>query len=117
MAKQQNVEERPGGAKRPKESGAASPWSRRQDVPATQDRGVLRLLRGEELEAISRGLGVTAATLGRWRDAFLSADGTALTTKQISEWRERRLSHIGLLLVGLRFSSWTRAAPPPRRAQ
>src|SRR4051794_41888175 len=34
---------------------------------------VLRLVRGEDLETVSRGLGVTAATLSGWRDAFLSA--------------------------------------------
>ena len=32
---------------------------------------VLELLRGAELEAISRKYGVTAATLTRWREAFL----------------------------------------------
>jgi hypothetical protein len=30
---------------------------------------VLRLLRGEDLETLSRALGVTAATLNCWRDA------------------------------------------------
>ena len=34
---------------------------------------VLRLLRGEDLETVSRALGVTAATLTGWRDAFLAA--------------------------------------------
>ena len=34
---------------------------------------VLRLLRGEDLELVSRSLGVTAATLSGWRDAFLAA--------------------------------------------
>jgi transposase len=33
---------------------------------------VLRLLRGEDLEIVSRQLGVTAATLWSWREAFLS---------------------------------------------
>ena len=32
---------------------------------------VLRLLRGEDLETVSRALGVTAATLSGWRVAFL----------------------------------------------
>jgi hypothetical protein len=30
-------------------------------------------LRGEDLETVSRSLGVTAATLSGWRDAFLAA--------------------------------------------
>ena len=42
---------------------------------------VLRLLRGEDLETVSRGLGVTAATLSGWRDAFLAAGEAALATK------------------------------------
>ena len=33
---------------------------------------VLRLLRGEDLELVSRSLGVTAATLSDWHDAFRS---------------------------------------------
>jgi len=42
---------------------------------------VLRLLRGEDLELVSRSLGVTAAALTGWRDAFLAAGEAALTTK------------------------------------
>jgi transposase-like protein len=42
---------------------------------------VLQLLRGEDLELVSRSLGVTAATLTAWRDAFLAAGVAALTTK------------------------------------
>ena len=34
---------------------------------------VLRLLRGEDLELVSRELGVTAARLSRWREQFLHA--------------------------------------------
>src|SRR5919202_2638831 len=55
--------EQPGAAERPRESGAAAPgrggrMSRRREASA-----VLRLLRGEDLERVSRSLGVTAATL------------------------------------------------------
>ena len=42
---------------------------------------VLRLLRGEDLELVSRELGVTAATLSAWRDAFLAAGEAALKTR------------------------------------
>jgi transposase len=42
---------------------------------------VLRLLRGEDLEMVSRALGVTAATLSGWRDAFLAAGEGALATR------------------------------------
>jgi len=37
--------------------------------------------RGEDLETVSRSLGVTAATLSEWRDAFLAAGEAALTTR------------------------------------
>jgi transposase-like protein len=43
---------------------------------------VRQLLRNEDLETVSRGLGVTAATLSSWRDAFLPADEASLTTRQ-----------------------------------
>ena len=42
---------------------------------------VLRLLRGEDLETVSRALGVTAATLTSWRDAFLAAGEASLATR------------------------------------
>jgi transposase-like protein len=42
---------------------------------------VLRLLRGEDRETVSRSLGVTAATLAGWRDAFLAAGEAALATR------------------------------------
>ena len=42
---------------------------------------VLRLLRGEDLETVSRSLGVTAAALTSWRDAFLAAGEAALATR------------------------------------
>ncbi len=42
---------------------------------------VLRLLRGEDLELVSRSLGVTAATLTGWRDDFLAGGEAALATK------------------------------------
>jgi transposase len=42
---------------------------------------VLRRLRGEDLETVSRPLGVTAATLTAWRDAFLAAGEASLATR------------------------------------
>ena len=42
---------------------------------------VLRLLRGEDLDALSRELGVIAATLSSWRDAFLDGGKAALKSR------------------------------------
>jgi len=63
---------------------------------------VLRLLHGEDLELISRSLGVTAATLSGWRDAFLAAGEAALTSRTNSgeELENQRLkAKLGEVLV------------------
>jgi transposase-like protein len=39
---------------------------------------VLRLLRGEDLELLSRELGVNAARLSKWREQFLTAGWAGL---------------------------------------
>ena len=44
---------------------------------------VLRLLRGEDLELVSRSLGVTAATLSGWREAFLAGGEASLATRPV----------------------------------
>jgi len=73
--------ERPSAAERPHESGAAVLGrGGRMSRPRKRD-AVLRLLRGEDLETVSRSLGVTAATLSGWRDAFLAAGEASLSTR------------------------------------
>lgn len=54
---------------------------------------VLRLLRGENLDALSRELSVTAATLSQWRERFLAAGQAALKSRPADERDEevRRL--------------------------
>ena len=42
---------------------------------------VVRLLRGEDLDTLSRELGVVAATLSAWRDAFLDGGSAALKSR------------------------------------
>ena len=63
---------------------------------------VLRLLRGEDLETVSRSLGVTAATLSGWREAFLAAGEAALSAKQASGEElasERLKAKLGAALI------------------
>src|SRR3954451_6597132 len=84
MDKGTNVGTRPGGAERPHESGAASPGRGGRMSRQRKTAAVLRLLRGEDLETVSRSLGVTAATLSSWRDAFLAAGEAILTSKPAS---------------------------------
>src|ERR1700756_4471553 len=81
MDKSTKVGARPGDAERPQESGAAAPGRGGRMSRQRKMTAVLRLLRGEDLELVSRSLGVTAATWTAWRDAFLAAGEAALTTK------------------------------------
>jgi len=72
---------RPGEAERPQESGVAALGRGGRMSRQRQTAAVLRLLRGEDLETVSRELGVTAATLTGWHDAFVAAGEAALTTR------------------------------------
>ena len=59
---------------------------RRSRAPADGFRGGASgtrcwLLRGEDLETVSRALSVTAATLTAWRDAFLAAGEASLASR------------------------------------
>jgi transposase len=81
MDKSTQVGTRPGDAERPQESGGAAPGRGGRMSRPRKTAAVLRLLRGEDLERVSRSLGVTAATLSDWRTAFLAAGEAALTSK------------------------------------
>ena len=43
---------------------------------------VMRLLKGDDLDTVSRELGVTAATLSAWRDAFLAGAEANLKSRE-----------------------------------
>ena len=43
----------------------------------------MRLVRGEDLEILSRELGVTAATLYGWRDQFLEGSAANLKAREV----------------------------------
>src|SRR3989440_6877991 len=72
---------RPSAAERPQESGAAALGRGGRMSRQHKTAAVLRLLRGEDLETVSRALGVTAATLTGWHDAFLAGGEAALTSR------------------------------------
>jgi transposase-like protein len=72
-----------GPAERAHEAGADGPTPghrRRMSARRKQD-AVLRLLRGEDLELLSRELAVTAAELSGWRDAFLAGGEASLKSR------------------------------------
>jgi transposase-like protein len=55
---------------------------------------VLRLLRGEDLELVSRKLGVTAATLSGWRSDFLAGGQAALKSRPTDD-RDEEVARCG----------------------
>ena len=75
------IEGQPEEAARARESGATALGRGGRMSRQRKSAAVLRLLRGEDLETVSRELGVTAATLTGWRDAFLAAGEAALTSR------------------------------------
>lgn len=88
------------------QGGAGSPEGARRATggePARGERGrfssqrkmeaVLRLLRGEAVDAVSRGLGVTAATLSGWREQFL-AGGQARLKSRASDERDEEIQRL-----------------------
>jgi cell division protein FtsB len=68
--------------------GKAKRFSARRKVES-----VLRLLRGEDLELLSRELGVTAARLSQWREQFLRA-GHAVLKKRTPDPRELEIARL-----------------------
>jgi len=63
---------------------------------------VLRMLRGEDLETLSRALGVTAATLSGWQDTFVAAGEASLATRSTNgdELESERLkAKLGAMLL------------------
>ena len=63
-------------------------WSSRRKMEI-----VLRVLRGEDLDALSRELGVTAATIAGWRDQFL-AGGQAAVRSRPSDERDEEIARL-----------------------
>ena len=75
------IEGRPSEAERVREPGVAALGRGGRMSRQRKSAAVLRLLRGEDLETVSRELGVTAARLTGWHEAFLAAGEAALTTR------------------------------------
>ena len=82
-----------GPSERATHAGGDGPTPRRRMSARRKRDAVLRLLRGEDLELVSRGLGVTAAELGGWRDAFL-AGGEASLKSRAADAREAEIGRL-----------------------
>lgn len=58
-----------------------------------KSEAVVRLLRGEDLELLSREYGVTAARLSQWRERFMAAGQLGLQERPSDE-REEQLGRL-----------------------
>jgi len=68
------------------------PKSERGRFSAKRKReAVLRLLRGEDLDLVSRELGVNGSTLSKWRESFLDGGLGALRSRARDDRDERIL--------------------------
>ena len=74
-------------------SNSPSPGERGRFSSHRKTSAVLRLLRGEDLELVSRELGVTAATLSGWRDDFLAGGQAALKSRP-SDDRDEEIARL-----------------------
>ena len=101
MRKQMEESAAAAGARRA--TGAVAGRGRGERFSARRKRAVvLRLLRGEDLESVSRELRITAARAAQWRDQFLAAGQAGLKSRaaDVRDDAHRRLqAKIGELLM------------------
>ena len=82
------------GARRATGEGSTNGWQKPQRFSAQKKTEVvLRLLRGEALDLVSRALGIPAARLTTWREAFLDAGQEAMK-KQPLDSRDREIGRL-----------------------
>src|SRR5919206_4055415 len=82
------------GARRATGEGSTKGWQKPQRFSARQKTEVvLRLLRGEPLDLVSRKLGIPAARLTTWREAFLNAGQDALKQQPLDS-RDREIGRL-----------------------
>jgi transposase-like protein len=62
-----------------------------------QTEAEMRLLRGEDLELVSRSLGVTAARLTKWRESFLRGGEVAIKARSGDD-RDEQIKHLEVKL-------------------
>jgi hypothetical protein len=82
------------GARRATGEGSTNGWKKPERFSARQQTEVvLRLLRGEALDLLSRALGIPAARLTTWREAFLDAGQEAMKTQPLDS-RDREIGRL-----------------------
>jgi len=86
MSKEDSSPAAPEGARRATGGAAGDAAADRGRFSSRRKtEAVLRLLRGETLDAVSRELGVGGATLSLWRDQFLADEQSSLKSRDADE--------------------------------
>ena len=81
-------------ARRAPEEGSQNGWQKPTRFSAQRKAEVvLRLLRGEALDLLSRELGIPAARIATWREAFLDAGQEAMKKPPLDR-RDRELGRL-----------------------
>jgi transposase-like protein len=81
-------------ARRAPEEGSQNGWKKPTRFSAQcKAEVVLRLLRGEALDLLSRELGIPAARIAAWREAFLDAGQEAMKKTPLDS-RDRELGRL-----------------------
>ena len=84
------------GARRATEEGSKNGWKKVERFAARQQTEVvLRLLRGEALDLLSRELGLPAARLATWREVCLDAGQEALKKPPLDS-RDQEIGRLAL---------------------
>jgi Transposase len=82
------------GARRATGEGSTNGWKKPERFSARQKMEVvLRLLRGEALDLLSRELGIPAARIATWREAFLDAGQEAMQKHPLDS-RDREIGRL-----------------------
>jgi transposase-like protein len=76
------------GGRRPTGAGEEGRKPPKRFWAKHKTEAVLRLLRGEDIELLSRELGVTAARLSQWRDQFLASGAGGFKKRSAKEEAE-----------------------------
>ena len=88
-ARKKESTESPGVPEEARRATGGAPGERAEDrgrfSSLRKMEAVLRLIRGESLDALSRELGVTGATLGEWREKFCSGGQAVLKSRPSDE--------------------------------
>ena len=93
-AQESSIEVPSQGARRATEEGSKHGWKKSERFSARQKTEVvLRLLRGEALDILSREFGLPAARIATWREAFLAAGQEAMKTHPLDN-RDRELGRL-----------------------